>query len=499
MNKTLRALLAPLCLVFAVGSANAIALSDKPVAGSSIAVAYTLPGSKTIYGYNNETYFHPASTQKVITALAAVLYLGHDFTLTTKLLVQKKAIDANSNSLLIDKDGVLHSDVIIKFTGDPTLTTQKYRQMLAFLRDTGVKGINGRVLLDISRFSGKSRGNGWSWDDLPVCFTAPSASIVLNRNCTYAELATDGVGSRATPVIPAGIPIRITSDVVAVSNRDYGGDCELEANLFIDNNYHLTGCLPADNNGRPYPISLAIADPVRWGLDWTVKILNDLDIKVTGGIEAVMTPSDDVQAIYQIKSAPMRDLVKYMLQKSNNLYADTIAKNIAAEYYNLPATYYRADRAMRSILKQYADINLGNAYIVDGSGLSPHNLLSANNLLEVLSYIQKHNKNLGFMELLPVSGQSGTLQWRASTSQEPLKGNVIAKTGTLQNVYNLAGFVKTKSGATVPFVIFANSISYDERTRDRVKYRIMPSPHYGYERYLLEKIYNEQPIERAPQ
>lgn len=470
---------------------HAILPKDTPVEGSSVAFAYKLDSSKEVYGKDFDTYYHPASTQKLLTALSAILYLGNDFELKTKLLVEQKAI--SNNALVIDQNGILHSDVIVKFTGDPTLTTQKYREMFAFLVKAGVKGIDGRVILDTSRFAGKSRGNGWSWDDLPVCFTAPSASIVLNRNCTYAQLSSNGVGSKATPIIPSGVPIRITSDVVAVKNSDYGGDCELEANLFIDNNYHLTGCLP-ENNNKPYPISLAIADPIRWGMDWTLKILDDLNLQVTGGIVSDITQRSDTIAVYQIKSAPMSKLVKYMLQKSNNLYADTIAKNVAAEYYNLPATYYRANKAIRSILRQYANIDLGNAYIVDGSGLSPHNLLSPRNLLEILIYIKKHDSTLNFIDLLPVSGVSGTLNYRASTINEPLKTNVIAKTGSLQNVYNLAGFVRSAHGNLIPFVIFANSVSYDERTRDKVKYRHMPSPHYAYERYLLEKIYNEEKI-----
>lgn len=476
-------------------SAHAISADPEPLSGSQIGLAYMLPGSNQVYGSNIDTYYHPASTQKVVTALAALLYLGPNYELVTRLDVNKSAVAAN-NKLQVDNLGVLNSNVIVKFSGDPTLRVDHYKTLLGVLQKHGVRRIKGKVLLDVTRFGGPSRANGWSWDDLPACFTAPSAPIILNRNCTFAQLSSTPIGGHPEPLIPQGTPIHITSDVTTVASDDYGGDCILEANLFIDNKYHLTGCIPYQKNQKPWPLSLAIADAERWGVDWTNKILNQLDISVDGGVEITRTPQQNTVSIAQRTSPKLSELLKYMLQKSNNLYADSIAKNIAAEYFNLPATYYRANRAIRSILNQYAKIDLGNVYLVDGSGLSPHNLINPRTMLKILDYINQHDDTLGLIEMLPVSGESGTLHWRVSTFNEPLKGHVIAKTGTLQNVSTLAGFIITKTGARVPFALFTNSITYSERTRDLVKYRRTPSPHYAHERYLLEAIYNEQRIRK---
>lgn len=474
-------------------SAFALAPDPMPLEGSQVGLAYKLPNSDKIYGKNIDTYYHPASTQKILTALAALIYLGPDYELTTKLDVNRDAIGAN-NTLRVDNTGTLNSDVVIKFTGDPTMRVDHYRTLLSVLKNHKVSRINGKVLLDVTRFGGPSRADGWSWSDLPACFTAPSAPIILNRNCTFAQLSATEIGGHPTPLIPKGTPIDISADVVTVASNDYGGDCILEANLFIDNQYRVTGCVPYQKNKKPWPLSLAVADAERWGLDWTKKVLSDLKISVAGGVEILRIPIQNTVSIAQRSSPKLSELVKYMLQKSNNLYADSIAKNIAAEYFDLPATYYRANRAMRSILKQYANIDLGNVYIVDGSGLSPHNLVNPRIMLAMLDYINKHNDKLGLIEMLPVSGQSGTLHWRVSTFNPPLKEHVFAKTGTLQNVSSLAGFVITKTGARVPFVLFTNSITYSEATRERVKYRRQTSPHYAHERYLLEAIYNEQVV-----
>ena len=69
------------------------------------------------------------------------------------------------------------------------------------------------------------------------------------------------------------------------------------------------------------------------------------------------------QTVGSIESKSLSELAKYMLHKSNNLYADAIAKTVAAEFYKLPATYHRTVNALRQVLNRYANINLGNTYL----------------------------------------------------------------------------------------------------------------------------------------
>lgn len=492
-RQSIYALCAALLFLFTGSQAQAVKTLHEPLPGSQVAIAYQLPGSSKVYGSNYDIYMHPASTQKLLTALASMLYLGPDYTIKTRLQVQQHAL-AQDGRLITDSNGTLHSDVIVKFSADPTFRTDNYRALLGELSKRGVKNIQGNVILDISRIGTPDRANGWSYSDTPSCFSAPATAIILNKNCTFFRLYTPAVGMVAEPDVAAGLPIEVKSDAITVRNKDYGGDCELEAALYLDNKYYMSGCVPYDAKTKSFPLSVSVADPLRWGLDWTHKILAGHHITVEGQVTFTRTVPHDAVDLAVKNSQPLSKLVNYMLLHSNNLYADAIAKNTAAEYYAMPATYNRTARAIRAILSRYADISLQNAYLVDGSGLSPHNLLTARELLDVLSYIRQHDKELHLIELLPVSGKSGTLKWRSSTYENPLKYNVIAKTGTLQNVSNLAGFVRSKSGALLPFVIFTNGITYTERTRDAVKYRRVASPHLGYERYILEQIYAEKPM-----
>ena len=119
----------------------------------------------------------PASTQKVITALAALLQLGPDFRFTTTLET-KGSLDG----------GVLKGDLIARFGGDPTLKRQDIRNMVATLKKAGVQRIEGNVLIDTSVFASHDKAPGWPWNDLTQCFSAPPAAAIVDRNCFSVSL-----------------------------------------------------------------------------------------------------------------------------------------------------------------------------------------------------------------------------------------------------------------------------------------------------------------------
>jgi D-alanyl-D-alanine carboxypeptidase/D-alanyl-D-alanine-endopeptidase (penicillin-binding protein 4) len=107
----------------------------------------------------------------------------------------------------------------------------------------------------------------------------------------------------------------------------------------------------------------------------------------------------------------------------------------------------------------------------------------------------QHDDQLQLIGLLPVAGMSGTLGSRGSVQNPPLVKNVTAKTGTLQNVSNLAGFITTASGKRKAFVLMTNGLTFPPSVRQALKAHRIASPHYKFERQILEQIYREAPIE----
>jgi D-alanyl-D-alanine carboxypeptidase/D-alanyl-D-alanine-endopeptidase (penicillin-binding protein 4) len=105
--------------------------------------------------YHSQQMALPASTMKVITALAALLQLGPDYRFHTQL--------ESKGSLSGD---TLRGDLVARFGGDPTLTRQDLRNMVAALKKQGVQHIDGNLVIDTSVFASHDKAPGWPWNDM---------------------------------------------------------------------------------------------------------------------------------------------------------------------------------------------------------------------------------------------------------------------------------------------------------------------------------------------
>ena len=432
--------------------------------GSRVALAFNEPGSDAIASFHGDTFMTPASTQKLLTALAATLYFGSDWQFKTRMLAPQGSM----------QNGVIKGDLIIQFDGAPDLTRQSLVNLFSFLKQQKITQVDGDILMDISGYGGYDHGDGWSWNDLPVCFTAPASAVIIDRNCVYAQLKANDLGAIAEPMVSTGQPITITSEAHVVTENEYYSGCDLRVDMNSENNYHLTGCIP--QRSTPWPLSFAITDTTAWGkelISWAAK---KADLTVTGEVKAVRHVPDNLVELAHVPSAPLKKLLDRMLKRSDNLIADSLSRALGHYYLHRAASYAAGADAVRSILKAKAGIDLGSALLADGSGLSAHNLITAKQMLQVLDYMAMHDKELGLIELLPVAGMSGTLGSRGSVQNPPLVKNVTAKTGTLQNVSNLAGFMTTASGKRKAFVLMTNGLTFPPNIRRALKAHRISSP-----------------------
>lgn len=399
----------------------------------------------------------PASTQKVITALAALLQLGPDYRFTTTFETR-----GNISS------GVLKGDLIVRFSGDPTLKRQQIRNMVAQLKNQGVREIRGDVLVDTSVFASHDKAPGWPWNDLTQCFSAPPAAAIIDRNCFSVSLySATKPGDNAFIRVASYYPVHMFSEVRTLAKGSPDAQyCELDVVPGELNRYTLTGCLP--QRAEPLPLAFAVQN----GASYSGAIVKDellqADIKIDGHLRGQTTPNTPGTVLAQTQSAPLHDLLRVMLKKSDNMIADTVFRTIGHERMNVPGTWRAGADAVRQILRQKAGINLGNTILVDGSGLSRHNLIAPATMMQVLQYIAQHDQELNFISMLPLSGHDGTLQYRGGLHEAGVDGKVSAKTGALQGVYNLAGFITTASGQRMAFVQFLSGYAVppqDQRTR----------------------------------
>lgn len=450
-----------LILSFSLTQAQAISVDEyanQLPPGANLSLLVQKVGDETpLVDYRGQQMALPASTQKVITALAALLQLGPDYRFTTTL---------ESHGEI--KNGVLEGDLIARFTGDPSFKRQQLRSMVAALKKAGISKIQGNVLIDTSVFASHDKAPGWPWNDITQCFSAPPSAAIVDKNCFSVSLYSAKKPDQNVLVrIASYYPINVFSDVRTLAKGSPDAKyCELDVVTGDLNRYTLTGCLTQRDD--PLPLAFAVQDGASYAGEILKDELKSADISVNGALMRQTKPNEPGTVLASTQSAPLHDLLTIMLKKSDNMIADTVFRTIGRQTMGVQGTWRAGADAVRQILKQKAGIDLGNAVIVDGSGLSRHDLISPAIMMQVLQFIAKNDQELNFISMLPLAGYDGSLQYRAGLHEAGVDGKVSAKTGSLQGVYNLAGFITTASGQHLAFIQYLSGYTVgpeDQRNR----------------------------------
>ncbi|GIU21946.1 D-alanyl-D-alanine carboxypeptidase/D-alanyl-D-alanine-endopeptidase [Shewanella sp. MBTL60-007] len=394
------------------------------------------------YRKDAERLFVPASTMKLLTAVAATTALGRDFKFSTQI-----------DAFVGIQNRRIEGDLFVRFDGDPTLTVSDLRQLFKQLQKQGLEHIDGNVYL-VGDQQETLQAPGWVWDDLGICYAAPVSRYILNQNCVKAKLSPTLANNKSKLSFSQFEPVVITNTAVF----DKTGDipfCELSLQRQSNNQFLLSGCHAGQ---KPLKLAIAISDPALYAQNSVTNMLANLGITIKGKVLLTSKRPPNTLLLAEHKSKPLSDLTDTMLLKSDNLIADSLLKRLGQQIYGVPGSFINGSAAMKQILMELG-VELESANIVDGSGLSRYNLLSAEQLTQVLLLIKQH-KELNFLvEQLPVAGQSGTLEYRSGYTTPPLKGAVLAKTGSMMGVANLAGFIKEDGELSKSFVILENGHS----------------------------------------
>lgn len=417
--------------------------------------------------HNANLLLPPASTLKLITALAARLILPPDFRFSTRL----------------EQVG---RDLVLRFNGDPTLSSDALKQMLSRYHQESGGNLAEDLWIDDSAFNGHERGTGWPWENLGTCYSAPSSAVVIDRNCVAISVSSnDKPGSLVQANVPKHQPLKVTAKarVVTVAEQRER-HCNLDLTYSADNSYELNGCWPQSKN--PLALELAVQNPALYAQSVVESQLKELGINLKGRVRVGSPPGEPGKTFALQQSPTLTALLDRMLKHSDNLVADNLLKALGGNYFQQPGSYRNGLIALRQVIKEKAGIDLSKAIIEDGSGLSRSNLVSVRQLGQVVRYIYLHDKELNLLGLLPVAGESGTLRFRASINKPPLKGKLKAKTGTLFGTKNLAGVFTTAKGNPLVLIEFITGYFLDDEGKDKGA-----KPVHLFESRLFNALYLE--------
>ncbi|MGI2261465.1 D-alanyl-D-alanine carboxypeptidase/D-alanyl-D-alanine endopeptidase [Shewanella sp. GXUN23E] len=456
INSSPRRRWAVLCLCVASISATAqdVGLTQlvTTLAPTDTSVAFVLSElgqQEPLVSYHGQLKLLPASLQKLLTASAAIKVLGGDFRFTTSLLTDGRI-----------EDQLLSGNLYLVFKGDPALTSIQLRTLLAKLKELGIRRIQGDLML-VGNTRRATKAPGWVWDDLGICYAAPVSSFIVDGNCVKAVMRPTGkpLPKDTMGIIPATVTLRSKAPFTVDSDAGYGNGafCQLALVNKGPNHIDFTGCFPEK---RPLNLAFAINDPAAFTGDWSREILDGLNIRLTGQVRLASLAPVDAHCLGEISSVPVYDLTAKLLLESDNLISDTLLLAMAEKHWGKDAGFNQGVTVLSQALEEMG-IELSNHRLEDGSGLSRYNLLSAGVLNQLLVQIHADPQLRPLINALPKAGESGTLAHKAPYTQGTLKHRIIAKTGSMGGVDNLAGYFSV-AGKDYSFVVLENGLTIED-------------------------------------
>ena len=296
---------------------------------------------------------------------------------------------------------------------------------------------------------------GWSWNNLPFYFGAPVSGLAVNGNAIALRVGPGGAeGEPVTAVWAPG------DDLLSVRNEAVTSAPGSENLLSVlrwpgSDDVRLTGTLPADTAPRNY--FLSVNDPALAAAERFARLLTARGVVIEGGVtKLVRTGELPGEEIARLSAPPLLQSVIAVSEDSDNLAAEMLLRHVARETGGEGAE--DGLDAVNAMLDQ-AGIGRNEVELFDGSGLTPYNRVSPHGVVKFLTWTAQQPWGDQFRATLPVGGQTGSLARRFRGT--PLDGRIFAKTGTVQGVNALSGFLVAASGETLAFSIIANDRPVD--------------------------------------
>jgi len=410
----------------------------------------SLKTGETLFKINSDKLFIPASNQKLFITSSALLLLGSQYKYHTNFYVNGQIVN-----------GVLYGDLLIQGSGDPTVEIDEksgksvFKNWADSLKQKGIKKITGNLIGDDGAFEETTLGEGWQWDLNNYWFAAPFGALSFNQNSEKVILE----------YTVESLPVKLIYDATTSPNTfvnkvrslpnlsrasiEYSKDpCSNIVTLF--------GGFPKKDS--PFEVRIAIDNPTDYFLSNLKHYLKQNGIDISGDIvdasfQVTDTDYKEMKMLFIHKSPELKEIVTKINKLSNNFYAEQLFRTLGFEFYGFGSAE-NGVKAIKDLLKTMG-INPENLSLVDGSGISRLNLVTPKQIVNLLSYMYVSGEFDSFFESLPIAGTDGTLSDRMrKTSAE---GNVRGKTGFMENVMALSGYLKTAEGEPVAYSIMINN------------------------------------------
>jgi len=425
---------------------QALIQNDIPESSTSIYIQ-EVNTNQPIISFNSDKPMNPASVMKLVTTFAGLELLGPAFTWKTEVYLNGEL-----------KKGKLQGDLIIKGYGDPKLNLENFWKFTNRIYHTGLKEITGNLIIDNSYFN-ISTENPAAFDGKPyrAYNTSPEAHLI-NYRATELRITpnlkndtTHIIISPDTEFISLNNNLKLTQEacnkwrdtfdtIISVNTKNYH-----RASVTLNGNYSVS-C-------GEKSLLLSLHDSKTYTLALFKKFWKQQGGKFNGEIYSGLVPKDNTPfEIYQ--SPPLIEIIRDINKYSNNTAARQLYLTLGTKLDNEPTTLSKSNKIIKQWLKS-RDLNSPGFKIENGSGLSRHERISTRHLGRILLKIFQSPVMPEFISSLPILAVDGTMNKRLINTD--LSGQAHIKSGSLNGVKTMAGYMIDKSGRRIIIIFFVHN------------------------------------------
>lgn len=417
---------------------NAVSISIKDVQNGN-----------EVYSLNKKAPMVPASTLKLITSAAAVDILGNDYKFSTKLYKST------------------NNDLYFKLGADPFLSSNDIEYLVGEAKAKNILSPKN-IYLDASIFDNVEWGEGWQWDDDLNILMPKFSAYNLDGNLLKIEISPNANNTPASIVVKPFYPVTfmnlvntdITSGVdnVTLSRNNSIAPNIIEANGFVSKTNILK--IPVNNTKRYF--ILRVEDAIRAKkMDYYASIKN------------ASLPKSNIYLVGEINH-DLSEALTAILKNSNNLAAETLFKLGGAVWAKSQGSLDNSLKMLNAYFEKL-NINSEDIKIVDGSGVSKNNIMTADFMTDFLVLQSKCENFELYKDYMPAPGE-GTLKNRMLY----FKNNLRAKTGTLSDSSSIAGYITSRRGKVYAFDIMINDAKTSSNDKKNIEEQILREIYVNY-------------------
>lgn len=415
---------------------------------------------ETVYAYNPDDLRIVASNTKLFTTAAALEAFGPGHLFETRLLLRGPV-----------RDGVLAGDLGVVGGGDPNISGRFYdgdsfavfRAWAWELAARGVRRVSGDLYLAHGLFEPTVVHPRWPADQLASWYEAPVAALSFNDNCILVRVSPTRAGQRArVETVPPVAFLQVESSARTVAKG--------RARLAVGRSGDLltvSGSLGA--GAGPFDTWVTVPDPVAYFGEALVAALAEEGIAFSGRLRQVADLPGPVWERVAVHRSDLVTAIEVTNKRSQNFYAESLLKQLAARRCGGLGSWREGVRAVEEYLESIG-VPEGSFRMSDGSGMSRDNLFAPRQVTQLLRHMARSQAGPEFARSLPYGGEDNG-GWKRRLAAPPYRGNVFAKTGTLNGVSALSGYAKALSGRTYAFAILSNRVRSGadaKRAEDRI-------------------------------